>query len=98
MDRPAQIGRSIDDREPVYGHAVSATVELERASVLLEIDELSYKTSEENPVVVPRPIAWYREFDGGRTFYTALGHTVESYADPLFLDHVWGGLMWVLSQ
>ena len=67
-------------------------------SVLLEVDELSYKTPGENAQPDPRPIAWFREFDGGRMFYTALGHTVESYADPLFLEHVWGGLTWVLGQ
>jgi type 1 glutamine amidotransferase len=66
-------------------------------SVLLEIDETSYKSPEESPEPGPRPIAWYREFDGGRTFYTALGHTSESYADVRFLDHVWGGLTWVLG-
>ena len=67
-------------------------------SILLKVDELSYKTPEENPLRDPRPIAWFREFDGGRTFYTGLGHTEESYADPLFLEHVWGGLTWVLGQ
>jgi type 1 glutamine amidotransferase len=66
-------------------------------SVLLEIDEASYKTPDESPAPAPRPIAWYREFDGGRTFYTGLGHTEESWADPLFLGHVWGGVTWVLA-
>ena len=66
-------------------------------SVLLEVDELSYKSPEENPQQDPRPIAWFREFGGGRTFYTALGHTAESYVDPLFLEHLWGGLTWVLG-
>ena len=28
------------------------------------------------------PIAWYHRFDGGRAFYTELGHTDESYAEP----------------
>jgi len=66
-------------------------------SVLLRIDEASYKTAEESPAAEPRAIAWYRDFDGGRTFYTALGHTTESYADPFFLDHLWGGVSWVLG-
>ena len=66
-------------------------------SILLEVDELSYKTPAENPRPDPHPIAWFREFDGGRTFYTALGHVRESYADPLFLQHLWGGLTWVLG-
>ena len=27
------------------------------------------------------PMAWYHQFEGGRSYYTALGHTVESYQD-----------------
>lgn len=64
-------------------------------SVLLEIDESSYKSPADDPAPDPRPIAWYRVFEGGRTFYTALGHTSESWAEPAFLDHVWGGVTWV---
>lgn len=67
-------------------------------SVLLEIDESTYKSPAENPAPDPRPIAWHREFDGGRTFYTALGHTSESWTEPAFLDHVWGGVTWVLGD
>ena len=67
-------------------------------SVLLEIDESTYKSAAENPAPSPRPIAWYRDFDGGRTFYTALGHTSESWAEAAFLDHVWGGVVWALGD
>jgi type 1 glutamine amidotransferase len=66
-------------------------------SVLLEIDESSYKTPAESPAPAPRPIAWYRDFDGGRSFYTALGHTEESWSESLFLDHVWGGITWTMG-
>lgn len=66
-------------------------------SILLDIDETTYKTSTEAPLPTPRPIAWYRRFDGGRTFYTALGHTSESYGDPAFRAHVWGGVRWVVA-
>ncbi|WP_300377922.1 ThuA domain-containing protein [Henriciella sp.] len=44
-----------------------------------------------------RPISWWHEFEGGRVFYTAMGHTKETYSDPLFLDHVEGGLEWALG-
>ena len=67
-------------------------------SVLLEIDESTYKSPADDPDPEPRPIAWYRAFDGGRTFYTALGHTSESWSEAAFLDHVWGGLDWVLGR
>jgi cytochrome c len=63
---------------------------------LLDIDETSYKTAAERPAPQPRPISWIRRFEGGRSFYTALGHTAESWSEPLFLSHVWGGILAVL--
>lgn len=48
--------------------------------------------------VNPNPISWAHEFDGGRVFYTAMGHTTESYSDPNFLNHLAGGLAWVLKR
>ena len=38
------------------------------------------------------PIAWCQNVDGGRSWYTAMGHTRESYAEPLFRLHLWGGI------
>lgn len=43
------------------------------------------------------PLAWFHEFDGGRSFYTALGHMPETYRKPLFLDHVFGGVLWAAT-
>ena len=43
------------------------------------------------------PIAWYHEFDGGRSFYTALGHMPAIYSDPIFLEHVYGGIYWAAT-
>lgn len=43
------------------------------------------------------PIAWYHEFDGGRSFYTALGHMPAIYSDPVFLEHVYGGIYWAAT-
>jgi uncharacterized protein len=43
------------------------------------------------------PIAWHHEFDGGRAFYTALGHTASTYEDPQFLAHVYGGIFWAAT-
>ncbi len=41
------------------------------------------------------PLAWYQEFDGGRQWYTALGHRPEHYEDPVFMRHILGGIQWV---
>jgi len=43
------------------------------------------------------PMAWYHDFDGGRSFYTALGHTAADYSDALFLEHVYGGIYWAAT-
>ncbi len=56
---------------------------------VLKVDETSY-TGGKHPDF--HPMSWYHEYDGGRSFYTALGHTHESYSDPLFLQHVWAGI------
>ncbi len=57
--------------------------------VLLTLDEASYTGG---GMGVDHPIAWCRYFDGGRSWYTALGHTRASYAEPLFTEHLRGGI------
>lgn len=47
--------------------------------------------------VNPNPMTWTRKVDGGRVFYTAMGHTTESYSDPWFLQQLSSGLDWVLG-
>jgi type 1 glutamine amidotransferase len=44
------------------------------------------------------PLCWCHEFEGGRQWYTALGHDPWFYEDPLFVEHLKGGLLWVLSE
>jgi hypothetical protein len=43
------------------------------------------------------PISWYQEYDGGRSFYTTLGHIPEAYKDPWFLAHIYGGIYWAAT-
>lgn len=43
------------------------------------------------------PIAWYHNFDGGRSFYTALGHLPTVYNDPAFLNHLYAGIYWAAT-
>ncbi len=44
------------------------------------------------------PLCWSHEFDGGRQWYTALGHDAKTYNDPTFRKHLRGGILWVLSK
>jgi type 1 glutamine amidotransferase len=63
-------------------------------NVLMKVDETSYKGGKmENN----HPISWYHEYDGGKVFYTGLGHTNESYVDPLFLRHLLAGIRWAMK-
>lgn len=62
--------------------------------VLIKIDEASYQGGKNG---ADHPMAWYHTYDGGKAFYTELGHTDESYADPLYLQHLLGGLEWVMN-
>lgn len=60
--------------------------------VVLTIDETTYTGGTHGAA---HPISWYREFDGGKIFYTAMGHTSETYSEPLFLEHIKGAIEWL---
>lgn len=62
-------------------------------SVILTLDESSYSPGA-GAMGADHPIAWSHEFDGGRAWYTALGHRAELYVDPLFTEHLLGGIRW----
>ncbi len=66
-----------------------------RVHVLLTVDEKTYKGG---VMGANHPIAWYHEYDGGRAWYTAMGHTSESYYEPLFLAHLWGGITYAVGR
>jgi type 1 glutamine amidotransferase len=40
------------------------------------------------------PVTWCREFEGGRSWYTAMGHTSETYDELLFLEKLYQGILW----
>jgi len=65
-----------------------------RSTLLMTLDPQSIGEKDFNP----NPVSWAREFEGGRVFYTAMGHTRETYSDPNFLNHLAGGLAWVLKR
>ncbi len=65
--------------------------------VLISIDETSYDVGEDFTDGTTHPMAWYHEFDGGRAFYTGLGHTAESWSEEAFLTHLKGGIEWVMK-
>ena len=63
--------------------------------VLALLDESSYSGG---LMGARHPIAWCRRFQGGRSWYTALGHTEDSYAEPRFRAHLLGGIRWAAGR
>ncbi len=65
--------------------------------VLLSVDESTYdprgySVPGGSPGMGDHPIAWCHAYDGGRAFYTALGHKGAYWDEPLLLSHVLGGI------
>jgi len=44
------------------------------------------------------PLAWRHEPEGGRAWYTALGHKPEHYSDPKLTRHLLGGILWAMGE
>ena len=63
-------------------------------NVLVKIDEKTYKDGKMGD---DHPMAWFHDYDGGKAFYTNFGHTNETFANPVFLKHLLGGLQSVLA-
>lgn len=64
--------------------------------VLITVDEKSYTGGENGDV---HPISWYHKFEGGKVFYTALGHTKDDFTtDTLFKQHLLGGIKYALGR
>lgn len=64
-------------------------------NVLMTLDESTYNGGNMGD---DHPIAWYHEYDGGRSFYTAGGHTNASYGDEDFIAHILGGIIYAAGQ
>ncbi len=72
---------------------------------LLSVDEKSYdpkvvwvdQKREGKGMGAFHPISWYQEYEGGRAFYTAMGHLPAVYGDAAFLHHIFGGIYWAAT-
>lgn len=69
----------------------------EGINVLLTVDENTYEGASMEKGEY-HPVAWYREFDGGRSFYTALGHADEIYDDDNFRALLRGGIKYAMGD
>lgn len=71
------------------------SLQKERLHFVMAVDETSYSGGNMDGF---HPAAWCHVFEGGRAFYTALGHHPETYSDPDFRKHILGALQWLLQS
>lgn len=83
-----------------HNHTRSVTG-LEGVQVLLRVDESTYEPVRDyfleqgaQPMGEDHPVAWVREYDGGRFFYTELGHDLRSLDTEFGRMHILGAIQW----
>jgi len=71
---------------------------------ILAVDETTYNPKADwgpnkkgDGMGIFHPIAWYHDYDGGRSFYTNLGHMPADYTNEAFLNHVYAGIFWAAT-
>jgi type 1 glutamine amidotransferase len=67
---------------------------------VLQVQETVGPNGQVNSYDAPRPMSWYRALsEGGRVFYTALGHASSNYvSDTLFRTHIRDALRWLVHD
>jgi len=63
-----------------------------RVTVLATLDERTYTGGTMAP---DHPIMWSQNYEGGRSWYTAGGHSAESFSEALFVEHLGRAILWV---
>lgn len=87
-DATAHLGTTWQRTDEWYNFRANPRADVQ---VLASLDESSYSGGTMNG---DHPIAWCKEYAGGRSFYTGGGHTAESYAQEDFRRHLLGGIRW----
>ena len=62
-----------------------------RVNVLATLDERTYTGG---TMAADHPIVWSHTYEGGRSIYTALGHTQETFSETAFIDHFGRAILW----
>ncbi len=70
---------------------------------ILGIDETTYNpkvdwgSRKSEGMGALHPLSWYHNYDGGRSFYTALGHLPSVFSEQAFLNHLYAGILWAAT-
>jgi type 1 glutamine amidotransferase len=89
----AHLGLVWQRRDEWYNFAASPRG---NTQVLVSIDEATYDP-EKSPMGADHPVVWWHRVGKGRVFYSALGHTSESYSERDFRAFIQGAIIWGLD-
>ncbi|MGE0002066.1 MAG: ThuA domain-containing protein, partial [Fimbriimonadaceae bacterium] len=64
-------------------------------NVLALVDESTYNGGK---MKGDHPVVWWKTVGKGRSWYTAMGHTKESYAEPSFREMLRRGMLWAARR
>jgi type 1 glutamine amidotransferase len=70
---------------------------------ILGVDESTYNpkvqwgNNKSDGMGAVHPLAWYHNYDGGRAFYSALGHLPTNFSEPALLNHLYAGILWAAT-
>lgn len=96
LDKEGFATRHFPDKLPWKDEWYNYSQLEEGLNFILAVDESSYIGGTYGARV--HPVSWYREWEGGRTFYTALGHFSYHYTDTFFRQHLLAGLNYVMAN
>ncbi|MFJ7243424.1 ThuA domain-containing protein [Kitasatospora sp. NPDC098652] len=65
--------------------------------VLVTADETTYDAGPKK-MGPDHPISWCRNAEGGKVWATAMGHESSAYSEPLFKQHLLGGIKWAAGS
>ena len=70
-----------------------------RVLMVSDFSSPDFKTSSPMPDTFGKvfPCVWYNNYDGGRQWFSALGHDKNDYSNPVFIRHILQGMEWAVS-
>src|SRR4051794_34840459 len=70
--------------------------------VIATVDENTYAGGNTMALTTPltndHPVVWCKDYQGGRSFYTAMGNTAEGFSGAEFRKHLGGAVQWAAGK
>jgi len=83
--------------ECYYVKNINPDINVLLAADLTTINDPELEIYPSNTFYQSFPIAWYHDFEGGRQWYSSLGHSKEIYTQKSFQNHLEGGIKYLLK-